>query len=177
MFHPVNSSILPVYLKTVLQFMAYESEDDLRGVTIDENFFNEMNSSIARILEMNCELSCKLRMELTKGGQDFQMFKLRSGHKNLLRKLNSKFIEKKFKRKDLAFWRCKVKTMATDMFEPSIIKIYPVMWENEQLCKIKCPIKTCKKELKLRKYYDSRNKSEKFPYALHLLKQHFLTHK
>lgn len=82
--YQLPTTTLPPYLKTILRFMGFQSEVDLRGQKIDQDLFNEMNQTAKRILIMNTELSHRFRAELLQGGQDHQAFKLLSGHKNML---------------------------------------------------------------------------------------------
>lgn len=175
MFQAANTT-LPAYLKTILLFMGFQSEDDLRRHTIDEIFFAEMNETARRILTMDTELSHRFRAELMQEGQDHQAFKLLSGHKNKLQGIKTTLSVEEMKRKDEKLWSEKIKILTSSLFKSSEIEIHPVIWESEKLCNTKCPFKTCKKTLKLRKYYDPRNIETKWPYAVHNFKQHLITH-
>lgn len=154
MFHQVNNSIIPTYLETIFLFMGYQSEENLRELKIDDGFFNDMNESITRILQMNTELTTKFRSELIAGGQDHQSFKIRSGHKKMLMELQFKLIEEKGKRKDFIFWKNKISSIGAELFAPADVTIHTVIWKTHSLCHTKCPVTTYTKTLNLRKYFD-----------------------
>lgn len=82
-----QQSSLPNFYQTVLVFMGFRSEADLRFTKIDEEFYEDFESAAERILKLNNELGTRFRLELMQAGQDVSTFKLMRGHKQILEQL------------------------------------------------------------------------------------------